>query len=418
MELIACSDAKQYLSAVAGDLQETPWTPAAARIVNDPAPAGLSPQERKRVLAASDPLVPDLTLALDLLDDAILLLHEDGRIIHCNHLAVVLAQPVPAKAIRSLHLLGPGEPWAACRQLLREFQIRSASLQREVKDPGTGKCWSVRLSALAYLGVLPKRLVMVIREISEDVRLRESLEDREVMAATGTLLAGAAHQAKNAIFGLAATLDAFEAHMQLETTQNDYVEHLRQGIARMQTLMRDLLDYGNPTLCEVGPVSMTAVVRSAMAGCRSLAVKTSVQLILESADNVEVTANPVRLIRAIENLLENAVQHSPRNASVKVRLTRCAGNDKSMLRCDVLDDGPGFPPEQMEKLFTPFFTLRPGGTGLGLTIAKKVVEDQGGIIRLANHAVRGAQVTVFLPACGDTTSGLRNSLGECDCGGK
>lgn len=418
MELTARSDAKKCLSAAPCDLQESTWTATAAPIVNDPAPAGLSPQERKRVLAGSDPLIPDLTLTLDLLDDAILLLHEDGRVIHCNHLALVLAQPMPDRAIRSLHLLGAGEPWAACRQLLREFQTRSESLQREVRDPGTGKCWSVRLSALAYLGVLPKRLVMVIREISEDVRLRESLEDREVMAATGILLAGAAHQAKNAIFGLAATLDAFEAHMQKETPQNNYVEHLRQGIARMQTLMRDLLDYGNPTLCEVGPVSMAAVVRSAMAGCRSLAVKTGVQLTLESAENVEVIANPVRLIRAFENLLENAVQHSPRNACVKVRLARCESAGKNLLRCDVMDDGPGFPPEQMEKLFTPFFTLRPGGTGLGLTIARKVVADLGGTIRLANRAVRGAQVTVLLSACADTVSGLRTSLRECDCGRK
>ena len=418
MDLIACSDAKKYLCAAACDLQETPWTSTATRSLDEAAPAGLSPQERRRVLAGSGPLVPDLTLTLDVLDDAILLLHEDGRIIHCNHPAVVLAQPVPARAISSLHLLGPGEPWASCRRLLREFQTRSESVRREVKDPGTGKCWSVRLSALAYLGVLPKRLVMVIREISEDVRVREQLEEREVMAATGALLAGAAHQAKNAIFGLAATLDAFEARMQKDAPQSDYVEHLRLGIARMQTLMRDLLDYGNPTVRDVGPISMAAVVRSAMGGCRSLAARMGVQLTLESAENVEVTANPVRLVRAVENLVENAIQHSPRNATVKVRLSRCQTGDRNVVRCDVLDNGPGFPPEQMEKLFSPFFTLRPGGTGLGLTIAKKVVEDLGGTIRLANRAVRGAQVTVLLPACAGSVSELQNPFSECECGGK
>jgi nitrogen-specific signal transduction histidine kinase len=164
-------------------------------------------------MAGSDPLVPDLTLTLDLIDDAILVLHEDGRIIHCNHAASVFALPVKANAMSSLHVLPPGEPWVACRQVLREYRARAGSLEREVRDPGTGKFWSLRLSALAYLGVLPRRLVLVIRDISEAVRMRDRLHEREVMAATGALLAGAAHQAKNAIFGLSATLDAFEARV-------------------------------------------------------------------------------------------------------------------------------------------------------------------------------------------------------------
>jgi signal transduction histidine kinase len=89
-----------------------------------------------------------------------------------------------------------------------------------------------------------------------------------------------------------------------------------------------------------------------------------------------------------------------------------------LFRCDVIDQGPGFPPEQMERLFAPFFTLRSGGTGLGLTIAKKIVEDCGGTIRLSNGASGGARVSVFLPASGDDGSQLRDRLSEDDDGPK
>src|SRR5271169_1951329 len=176
----------------------------------------------------------------------------------------------------------------------------------------------------------------------------------------------------------------------------------------MQTLMRDLLDYGNPTVCELAPVSMAAVVRSSIGGCRSLAAKMGVEFALEVSEDMHVVANPVRLVRAVEHLLENAIQHSPRKGTVKVRLSPSRTGDSSALRCEVFDQGPGFPPDKIDKLFTPFFTLRPGGTGLGLTIAKKVVEDLGGAIRLANGAVRGAQVTVLLPVCTETESGSQN----------
>ncbi len=101
-----------------------------------------------------------------------------------------------------------------------------------------------------------------------------------------------------------------------------------------------------------------------------------------------------------------------------MRLARTKLGGREMLRCDVIDQGPGFPPEHMERLFTPFFTLRPGGTGLGLTIAKRIIEDLGGKIRLSNVAVGGAQVSVWLPMHADGKSEFQNSLSEYECGAK
>ena len=388
------------------------FQPAASTIATGTAHAGFSTLQRKRVLAGNDPLFADLTLSLDLLDDAILVLHESGRIIHCNHAAATLALPMKANAVVSLHALPIGEPWLACRQILREYHTRSGWLEREAYDPGTGKYWSLRLSALPYLGMLPRRLVLVVRDISKAVRTREQLQEREVMAATGTLLAGAAHQAKNAIFGLSATLDAFEARMGKDATEDDYIGNLRMGITRMQTLLRDLLDYANPTACELEPVSMAALLRRSVGACQSLARKFGIRFEVDVAEDAEVVANPPRLVRALENLVENAIQHSPAEGTVKLRLSSAKLGERMLLRCDVLDQGPGFPPEQMEKLFTPFFTLRPGGTGLGLTIAKKIVEDCGGAIRLSNRASGGAQAAVLLPVAAGQASELQNCLSE------
>ncbi len=406
----------EYLCNKSCNFRNKTGNPAAVGALTGAVPAGLGPVQRKRVLAGNDPLLADLALSLDLLDDAVLVLHESGRIIHCNHPAAVLALPVKASAMISLHTLPAAEPWAACRQLLREYRTRTGPLEREAHDPGSGKYWSLRLSALPYLGILPRRLVLVVRDITEAVRTRERLHEREVMAETGALLAGAAHQAKNAIFGLSATLDAFAARVKKDGAEDDHIGNLRTGITRMQTLLRDLLDYGNPTLCELEPVSMAAVLRRAAGGCQNLARKFGATFELEVAEDAEVVANPARLLRALENLVENALQHSPHAGTVKLRLSSAQIGERKLLRCDVFDQGPGFPPQQMEKLFTPFFTLRPAGTGLGLTIAKKIIEDCGGAIRLSNQASGGAQVTVLLPVANGTASEFRNSLSESDCG--
>ena len=417
MERGTGKEAGTYLQAAACDIQDSDWSMATTHERMGTLSVGLSQQQRKRVLAGSDPLVADLLLAMDLLDDAVMVVHEDGRVIHYNHVAAALALPVKAHAIHSLHLLGPGEPWAASRQILREYQTSSGWLEREVHDPGTGRSWALRLTALHYLGVFPRRLVLLVRDITVAVNTRRRLEEREVMAATGALLAGAAHQTKNAIFGLSATLDAFEARLTRRFAgDHEYVGHLRAGIDRMQLLMRDLLDYGNPTVCAATPVSIAAVVQQSVSACQELAKKTRNGFVLEMAEDAEVVANPARLTRALENLLENALQHSPQGAPVTIQLTRAhAGR---MLRLEVVDQGPGFPPEHMEKLFTPFFTLRPGGTGLGLTIAKKIVEDLGGTIQLSNGEAGEARATVLLPVHADNVSELRNQLNERVHGGE
>jgi signal transduction histidine kinase len=382
-----------------GEVLRSSTNAHATGMTESAAPVGLGQLQRNRVLAGSDPLVPDLMLALDLLEDGMLLLHEDGRVIHSNHAAAALAWPVKSSSLRSLHLLGPSEPWVACRQMLREYQQWTGVLERQVRDAGTGRSWSLRLSALAYLGVVPRRLVLVIRDISEAVKTRDRLQEREVLAATGTLLAGAAHQAKNTIFGLSASLEAMEERIRKDRAVDDEcVSNLRLGISGMQTLIRDLLDYANPTQSEPDAVSMAAVVRHGVSACRSLARATGVEIVLELDLDAEVMANATRLVRAMENLLENALQHSPRGGTVKVRLSRPTGGERGLVRCEVLDQGPGFPPEHLESVLTPFFTRRPGGTGLGLTIAKRIVEACGGVIRLTNRAGGGAQVAVILPA--------------------
>ena len=375
---------------------------------------GLNPQQRKRVLAGSDPLIADLMLAIDLLDDAVILLREDGRIIHCNHLAGVLALPIKPHAIHSLHLFGPGEPWSASRQMLREYPTSSGWLEREVHDPETGQDWALRLSALPYLGVFPRRLVLLVRDNTEAAATRARLREREVLAATGALLAGAAHQAKNAIFGLSATLDAFEAHLDRGiTADHEYVDHLRAGITSMQLLMRDLLDYGNPTAGDMTLLSMAAMVQQSVSVCQCLARTMGCRFIVELADDLDLVGNSTRLVRALENLLENALQHSPQSASVTIRLSRVG--DGNMARLDIIDQGPGYPAKQIDKLFIPFFTLRPGGTGLGLTIAKKIIEDMGGRIELSNGAAGGAQAAVFLPVHSGEVRKFRNLLGARPC---
>jgi signal transduction histidine kinase len=98
-----------------------------------------------------------------------------------------------------------------------------------------------------------------------------------------------------------------------------------------------------------------------------------------------------------ENLIDNAVQLSPAGGRVTVSAMPIEFAGRAWVECRVEDDGPGFADEELERAFEPFFSKRKGGTGLGLPIVQRIVEEHSGKIHVANRAGGGAVITMRLP---------------------
>jgi signal transduction histidine kinase len=102
------------------------------------------------------------------------------------------------------------------------------------------------------------------------------------------------------------------------------------------------------------------------------------------------------MTQVLQNLIENAAHYSPRGGQVKISLGVTRDADGEWVECAVRDSGPGFAPDDLKKLFEPFFTRRRGGTGLGLSIVQRIVFDHGGDVFARNHPQGGAMVVVRL----------------------
>jgi signal transduction histidine kinase len=101
--------------------------------------------------------------------------------------------------------------------------------------------------------------------------------------------------------------------------------------------------------------------------------------------------------QAFENLLANAIQHAPEGSSVLILAGLDESDPEPLVRCTVEDEGSGLSPENLERIFEPFFTRRKGGTGLGLPIVQRVLDAHGGRVVAENRAEGGARFTVLLP---------------------
>lgn len=257
------------------------------------------------------------------------------------------------------------------------------------------------LSATLLLGLakVAERSVVAARGEEERERLEKSLRRSEIMAALGALVGGVAHEVRNPLFGISATLDAFEARFGGEGEQHLHV--LREQIQRLNDLMRDLLAYGTPQSSVLVPSSLDAVVEEAVRGCAALAEERDVTIdVIASPACPPVAMDRARMRQVVQNLLQNAVQLSPAGGRVGIVTRAATANGSAVAECEVADDGPGFRADELPRVFEPFFTRRRGGTGLGLAIAQRIVEQHGGTIAAANRAAGGAVLTIRLPLAG------------------
>jgi len=227
-------------------------------------------------------------------------------------------------------------------------------------------------------------------------RLQESLRRSESMAAMGGLVAGVAHEVRNPLFSISATVDALEADLRDRPDFMELARLLRSQVVRLTQLTRDLLDYGKPAALSLAAVQPGDPVRVAVRACTPLARTKEVELAARVAPGLPaLTLDGTRMEQVLENLLANAVHHAPRGTAVHVTVELTEGARAVAFRVE--DEGPGIAPEDLERLFEPFFSRRDGGTGLGLPIVHRIVDAHGGVVRAANRPTGGAVFTVTLP---------------------
>jgi signal transduction histidine kinase len=298
--------------------------------------------------------------------------------------------------------LGPGEPWRTARELVHDVGRTRSDASRRVTATAPERHWDIAVTLSPGAGEREGRFVVVARDITRLVELQEAARRAETMAALGALVGGVAHEVRNPLFGITATLDALEARAGEGGPHDEYFSVLRGEVERLNHLMRELLEYGKPFSRELAPGSVYEVIRESVGACVPLAERSGVATVLNAVSDLpRVWVDCGRLRQVFQNVLENAIQHSPRGGTVRVSATTWSEGNRRGVECTIADAGPGFAEGDLARVFQPFFTRRAGGTGLGLAIAHRIVDEHQGSIAVRNGAEGGAVVVVRLPGTGE-----------------
>src|SRR5688500_5640336 len=247
----------------------------------------------------------------------------------------------------------------------------------------------------------------IFQDISDQKRL-DSLHARaERLEAVAELSASLAHEIKNPLASIRSAVEQLACSTRATPDEQTLGILIVRESDRLSRLLSEFLDFARVRVARVEPVDLSAVAR----GAASLAAAHpdrphDVEVVCNGAsEGMVVEGDEDLLHRAVFNLALNAIQASPQSGRVRVELAPLSMDevptgvsfDRGGVALRVSDDGPGIPIEIRDRLFDPFLTTKPGGSGLGLSIVHRAIEAHAGFV-FVDSDDRGTRVTVLLPS--------------------
>ena len=227
------------------------------------------------------------------------------------------------------------------------------------------------------------------------------LREREAESMRRDLITTVSHDLRTPLASLRAMIEAVDDGVVTDVPSlQRYSREMRRSVDQLVTMVDDLFELTQLDAAAIETETRRArledIVRSAVAAVEVQAEEKGLSLVADLGDAGETACSP-RLVRVLQNLLANAVRHTPADGSVRITAVR----DDATVRVAVVDTGEGIAPNDLDRVFDPFFRADParsgGGAGLGLALAKRIVEAMGGRISVESALASGSRFAVELP---------------------
>ncbi len=252
-------------------------------------------------------------------------------------------------------------------------------------------------------------ILIVVSEITEQVQLNQQVSRAERLAALGELASSLAHEIKNPL----TSIQGFVQMLPDRKDDHEYVEKtadiLQKECRRLDELIDNLHSYAKPQVGQRQKFTLVNLIDETVTLIRKQAEKSKVELMVNVPEELEVFGDSSKLKEVIMNLCLNSIEAMQKGGTLTIQGDR---TDRNEARLTIRDTGVGMNDDQLEKIFNPFYTTKEEGTGLGMAITHRIVEDHGGIMNIDSSPDEGTTVEVLLPTEESSTPLGRNSRVE------
>jgi signal transduction histidine kinase len=256
-------------------------------------------------------------------------------------------------------------------------------------------CFIVGTLTWWLVDLLSGREEALEQKVNDLEATRSRLIEEEKLAAVGRLASSVAHEIRNPVAIISSALEASSSPGSSSADRDEMSRVAMMEARRLERLTTDFLSYAQPGSPPFTELDATALVGYIASIVRVQAFHKSLTIDVDTHDGCQVFGNEGQLQRMLLNLMRNAVEASPERGRIKIDV---GPHRQDQIRIALANAGPRIPHEVVVRMFEPFFTAKEGGTGLGLPIARSIVEKHGGELFLERNEPDNIVFAAIVPS--------------------
>jgi len=270
-------------------------------------------------------------------------------------------------------------------RIFREYELSSPS----------GAIVTVEVSSQPrYVGSVACGTIGMARDVTEHRNITRKLEEAKRMSSLGQVAASLAHEFNNVLMGIQPFVELIARNASATRSVKEALGHITRAISRGKRASQEILRFANPKEPQLFTIDVQSWLPPLL-GQLTASLPSSITLSSSIVPGARfIRGDAGHLEQVITNLVFNARDAITGDGTIHVGVTANA----ELVQISVRDDGPGIPPEVLDRIFEPLFTTKRNGTGLGLAIARRLVEGQGGALTAENRPSGGCVFHVLVPA--------------------
>jgi len=342
-----------------------------------------------RIKAFSDNVVEHMPIGLIALDD-------ERHIAAFNNTAESVLQLSHRRVIgEDAETILPPELWTE----LKCLEIQNEVIEKEIDcTVGDGNIVPLEIGASLLEDENSTSLgyVILFKDLTEVRLLRREIERSRRLASVGRLAAGVAHEIRNPLSSIKGFATYFKERYQDVPQDQQTATIMIQEVDRLNRVVSQLLEFARPVKIKPQSMNLSALIDDSIklienqAAEKGIAIKTR-----NSIRDTQIMVDPDRLNQVLLNVYLNALESMDSGGELKIELS--SNSEADGIDINISDTGCGISPEDLLKIFDPYYTTKSSGTGLGLAIAHNIIETIGGQIVVESHPDQGTTFRIIIP---------------------
>jgi hypothetical protein len=223
----------------------------------------------------------------------------------------------------------------------------------------------------------------------------------EHLATMGELAAGVAHEIRNPLAGIAGAIEIITKDFPADHPDREVLEDLRQEVRRIEKVLNDMLAYAKPKPAQFGQADLKDIFARTLQLARQQTGSKNIEFSIQVPPDLPLfRMDSEQLHQVLLNLVLNGIQAIERDGKITIAAqidTLGGPGQADVVEISVSDSGAGIPPESLERIFRPFYTTKRGGTGLGLSLCRRIIRQHGGKLGVESKLGKGSRFIIHLP---------------------